>query len=239
MKPSKTFDKPKLSLNLAKLKKSGENFEVIIDPEKIVEFKNRKIEANEVLLYEKIFSDAKKGFEASSELIKNVFDTEDPLTIAKEILTNGEIQFTQEYREQKRKEKLNKIVDIIVRNAIDPRSGLPHPRGRIESAIEEARVKVDNFKDAEDQINDVIRKLKPILPIKFAIKEIEVKIPSQFAGKAYATVERFGKITKDNWLTDGSWLCTVEIPAGLQNEFFDSINKLTQGNIESKILSEK
>ena len=37
MKSFKTFDKERLSVNLARLKKAGENFEVIIDPEKILE----------------------------------------------------------------------------------------------------------------------------------------------------------------------------------------------------------
>jgi ribosome maturation protein SDO1 len=239
MRPVKTFDKDKLSLNLAKLKKNGEHFEVIIDPDKVVDYKNKKIDEREVLLYEKVFSDAKKGFEASSELIENVFGTTDAYSVATIILQTGEIQFTQEYREQKRKEKLNRILDIIVRNAIDPRSGLPHPRNRIESAIDEARIKVDDLKEPEDQIKDVLSKLKPILPIKFAVKEIQIKIGSNYGAKAYATVQSFGKILKDEWLNDGSWLCNVEIPAGMQNEFFDALNKLTQGSVESKVISER
>jgi ribosome maturation protein SDO1 len=190
-------------------------------------------------LYEKVFSDAKKGYEASTELMKTVFETESILNVSKIILDNGEIQFTQEYREQKRQEKLKRILDIIVRNAIDPRTHLPHPRNRIEAAVDEAKVRIDDFKDAEDQVNDVIHALKPILPIKFATKEIELKIPANYASKSYSVLERFGKITRNDWLNDGSLLCIIEIPAGLQNEFFDAINKLTQGNTESKVLSEK
>ena len=75
-------------------------------------------------MYEKVFSDAKKGYEASTELMKTVFETESILNVSKIILDNGEIQFTQEYREQKRQEKLKRILDIIVRNAIDPRTHL-------------------------------------------------------------------------------------------------------------------
>ena len=150
MKPTGVIDKEKASFNLAKLKKSGNVFEVIIDPEKMILYKNKKIEAREVLMYEKVFSDAKKGYEASTEIMKSVFNTENTLEVAKIILDHGEIQFTKEYRDQKRKEKINRILDIITKNAIDPKTGLPHPRNRIESAIEEARVKIDNFKEAED-----------------------------------------------------------------------------------------
>ena len=236
MKSFKTFDKERLSVNLARLKKAGENFELIIDPDKILEYRKNKAEVRDVLMYEKIFSDAKKCFEASSERLKSVFGTDNILESAKTILDQGEIQFTQEYREQKRKEKLNKILDIITRNAVDPKTGIPHPRNRIEAAIDEAKVKIDYYKDAEDQVSDIVKELQPVLPIKFAMKEIQVKIGPLYAGKAYSVVDRYGKIKMDNWQTDGSWICSVEIPAGMQNEFFDSLNKLTHGSMESKIL---
>ena len=236
MKPTGVIEKERISLNLAKLKKGGEHFEVIIDPDKIVLYRSKKAAAREVLMYEKIFSDAKKGFEASSELIGNVLGTNDILKVAETILNEGEIQFTQEYRDNKRKEKLNRIIDMITRNALDPVSGLPHPRTRIVAAMEEAKVRIDDFKSAEDQINDIVSKLKPIIPIKIGMKEIHVRIPTQYAGKSYSTVEKFGRILNDSWLTDGSWACTVEIPAGLQNDFFDALNKLTHGSVESKIL---
>ncbi|MEM2131056.1 MAG: ribosome assembly factor SBDS [Candidatus Woesearchaeota archaeon] len=240
MKNFKTFDQEKISYNLAKLKKGSDNFEIIINPDKIVEYKkNPNIDIKDVLLYEKIFSEAKKGYEASLEKIKSVFNTDDLLKVAKQILDNGEIQFTQEYREQKRQEKRNKIIEIIVRNAIDPRTGLPHPRMRIENAMEEARIKIDDLKTAEDQINNIVSKLKPILPIKLATKEIELKIYSEYGAKSYSIVERFGKIVSDNWLNNGDWLCVVEIPAGLQNDLFDALNKITKGNFESRIVREK
>jgi ribosome maturation protein SDO1 len=236
MKSFKTFDKEKVSFNLARLKKGGETFEVLIDPDRILEYRKKKIDLKETLLYEKVFSDAKKGFEASPELLKQVFGTEDHSKIAKIILDEGDIQFTQEYRDEKKREKINKILNIITKNAIDAKTGLPHPRNRIESAIEEARVTIDMFKDAEDQVEDIVNKLKPIIPIKLAMIEIQVKVPAKFTGNAYASVSKFGKIRTDNWLNDGSWLCSVEIPAGLQNEFFDELNKLTQGQVETRII---
>jgi len=45
-----------------------------------------------------------------------------------------------------------------------------------------------------------------------------------------------GTIVKDEWGDDGSWRAVVEIPAGMQAEFFDMLNKKTHGNIETKIL---
>lgn len=240
MKPVSSFDRERYSLNLAKLKKGGEMFEVVVNPDTIIDFKNKKLDdVRDAIMYEKVFYDAKKGLEASHEHMKSLFGTDDVLVMCKKIIDEGEIQFTQEYREQKRLEKRNKIIDIIVRNASDPRTGFPHPRVRIESAMEEAKVRIDDMKEAEDQVNEIVSKMKPILPIKLAIKEIEVKIPAIFGVRSYSIIEKFGKIVADNWLSDGSRLCSVEIPAGMQNDFFDALNKLTHGNVESKIVREK
>jgi len=236
MKPG-VIDKEKTPINLARYKKGGETFEIVINPEEITKYKNGKSsDIKEVVMYEKVFSDAKRGLETSPDIIERVFNTTDVKSIIKMILDHGEIQFTQEYRESKRKEKFNKILDIITRNAIDPRTGLPHPKVRIERAMEEARVRIDDLKGAEDQVNDILSALKPILPIKFAKIEVVVKIGPNHAAKAYPIVQRFGKILMDNWQNDGSWVCSVELPAGLQNDFFDELNKFTQGEVESKIV---
>ncbi|MFH0874881.1 MAG: ribosome assembly factor SBDS [archaeon] len=240
MQPIKNFSQEQVKISLARLKKGGEHFEVIIEPDKVIDYKNKKIsDVKEILRYEKIFSDARKGLAASDVAMKALFGTNDPHKVAEVILKDGEIQFTQEYRDSLRIEKRNRILDIICRNAIDPKTHLPHPRTRIEGAFEEAKIRIDEMKDAESQINDIIVKLRPILPIKFAVKEIRVKIGPSYAPKAYPVVSKFGKIKIDNWMSDGSWLCTVEIPAGIQNDFFDALNKLTKGEAETTIVSEK
>jgi ribosome maturation protein SDO1 len=239
MKAIFSVDREKISINVARLKKGGENFEVVINPDRVIDFKKGKIEnVREVLMYEKIFYDAKKGLEASHDHMITLFETADPLKVAKIILDHGEIQFTQEYRENKRKEKFNKITDILVRNAVDPRTNLPHPRTRIEAALEEAKIKVDDFKDAEEHIQDIVHKLMPILPIKFSTKEIQIRIMPLYASKAHPIMTRYAKILSDHWQSDGSWLCTVEIPAGMQNDLFDALNKLTHGSVESKVVRE-
>ncbi|NTV23388.1 MAG: ribosome assembly factor SBDS [Nanoarchaeota archaeon] len=239
MKPIKSYDQEPVSFNLAKLKRGGEHFEVVIDPDKIIDYKKGKItEVREVLQVVDVFSDAKRAMIASHDHIKSIFGTSDMLVVAKIILDQGDVQFTQEYRENKRAEKRNKILDIIVRNAVDPRTGFPHPRTRIENAFEEAKIKIDDMKDAEDQVQHIVSALKPILPIKFAMKEIEVIVPPPYATKAYPVIERYGKIISDNWLGNGSFNCVVDLPAGLQNDFFDAINKFTKGEVTIKVLRE-
>ena len=151
MKGFQTFDRERVSFNLAKLKKGGETFEIAIDPDLAIDLKHGKdVDMRDVLKSEDIFSDAKKGTLASESKMHELFNTSDPLKVAEAIINDGQIQLSSEYREKLREEKKNKIVNIIHRNAIDPKTNLPHPPQRIENAFKEAKVHIDEFKKAEE-----------------------------------------------------------------------------------------
>jgi ribosome maturation protein SDO1 len=45
-----------------------------------------------------------------------------------------------------------------------------------------------------------------------------------------------GRVTREEWQSDGSWIGLVEIPAGLQVEFYDKLNARTKGNVEIKTI---
>lgn len=240
--PKLTFDKERVSFNLARLKTHGQNFEIVVDPDLAVSFKERQsagrptdIDIRDILKSEEIFNDASQGKLAPEHLFKEIFNTEDVLGIALQILKKGEIQITAEHRAKVREQKKKKIIEIIHRNGIDPRSGLPHPIARLDSAIEQAKVKIDEFQKAEDQVNDVVHQLNPIIPIKFEKKKVLVKVFPEHAARIYGFFKRWNILT-ENWNSDGSLSVTVEIPAGLQNEFFDKLNSMTQGGNETKIL---
>ncbi len=230
----------KIHLNLARLKKAGHNFEIDVDSDKAIEFKGgANISIRDVLKVEKVFHDAKKGLLASEKAMEQTFGTSDPLEVAKVIIQKGEIQLTAEYRKKMKENKRKKILNIIHANAVDPKTGLPHPMVRLENAIEEARIKIDEFKSEEQQVEEIVKLLRPILPIKFEIREIAIRIGSKFAGKAYSVVKNFGKVKKDEWANDGSWMCVLEMPAGLQNDLMDKLNGLTHGTVDMKILNKK
>ncbi|MBU4283826.1 MAG: ribosome assembly factor SBDS [Nanoarchaeota archaeon] len=235
-----TYGKERFSINLARLKKGGQNFEVVINSDNAIAFKQGKNIAIEgVITNEKIFADAKKGLLASEKLVQQLFNTTDVKEVAKIIIKDGEIQLTAEYKQKLREEKKKRIINFIHANGVDPKTGLPHPVTRIENAFEEAKIHIDEFKSEEKQIDEILKKLRVILPIKFEIDEIEIKIPASYAAKMYSVVKSFSRITKDEWLNDGSWKCIVEIPAGLKQDFFDKLNSMTHGEIETKILKTK
>ncbi len=215
----------------------GKDFEVYLDPDKALMYKEgRKKDLNNILVVEEIFSDAKKGERAkSSDLIK-VFGTTDIMQILEVILKKGKIQLTTEQRRKKVEEKRKQIINLIHRETIDPRTKAPHTIERISNALDEAKVKIDPFKDAEEQLPEIIKKIKLILPIKFEKVKIAIKIPSEYAYKAYGTLKNIG-IQQEQWLKNGDLVVVVEMPAGAQGEFYHKLNKLTNGNNETKIIS--
>ena len=237
-----TYDKERVHFNLGRLKTHGQTFEVVVDPDLAIAFKESlhsknadAIDIQDVLKSEEIFSDASQGVFAPESEFMEIFSTEDVLEIAKQILTKGEIQITAEHRSKIRDMKKKKIIDIIHREAIDPRTNLPHPPNRIEAAIDDSKAKIDEYKKAEDQVKDVVHAINAILPIKFDHKRIVVTVYSDDAKKMYGFFNKWNK-QNEAWNDDGSLTVTVEIPAGLQNEFFDELNGMTHGGNETKII---
>lgn len=218
--------------------KDNSRFEIFVDAEKAYEFREGKIkEIRQVLAADEIFKDAKKGERHKEETLIKYFGTTDPFEIAKQIITLGEVPVTTELRRKLAKEKEKKIIAIILRESIDPRTNAPHTKVRIENALEQVKIHIDPFKSAETQVDAVIDVLRPVLPIKFKKLKIAVKVPAEYAQKGYGILKEFG-IKKEEWTKTGSLIVVVEIPAGIQMEFYNKINSFTHGNVETRVLEE-
>lgn len=222
---------------IARLKTHGDKYEILVDCDSALAFRSGKnIDINDILASQKVFTDAKRGIVASQHRMMEIFGTEDNAEIAKIILKKGEVQITAEHKQHELDDKRKQILAYIHRNGVDPKTHLPHPPQRIELAFAEAKVHIDEHKPVMEQVQEIMKKLQPILPIKFERKEMSIRIPSQYAGKTYSVIKGLSHIIKEEWLTDGSWKAVVEIPAGMQTELFDKLNSMTHGSVESETL---
>ncbi|RLI06008.1 ribosome assembly factor SBDS [Candidatus Bathyarchaeota archaeon] len=222
---------------LARLVTSGERFEIMVNPDKALQYKlGKSIPISQILVYDSVFKDVSKGERVSEEKLKRVFKTTDPIQIAKIILDKGELQLTTEQRRKLIEDKKKQIITFISKHCADPRTGLPHPPLRIEQALSQAKVSIDPFKNAEEQAKEIIQALRPILPLKIEAASIEVKIPPQYAQASYGTLKSFGSIKKEQWLSDGSLVVVIEVPAGLQGAFLEKMGNLTKGTVQTKFL---
>jgi ribosome maturation protein SDO1 len=248
---------------IGRIEKSGRVFEMLMDPEKAWEAKklireeidNRlkagkeksRLTVEELLNDQKIdlelifesftvFEDLRRGKKATDGDMEVVFNTSDGMIIAGHVLLEGEIHWTKTQREEEKQKKLKQIITIISKNAINPQNNKPHPYQRIEKAIEEAHVKIDLMRSAEEQVDDIVKNIRAIIPIKIEQVDMAIKIPTAFTAKGYHIVAQYVQIKKEEWQSDGSWVAVVSLPAGLQMELIDKLNKLTHGRVQTKIL---
>lgn len=222
---------------IARIEKGGECFEVLVKPDAVQKIRDGKeVDVLSQLAIDEVFRDAHKGSKASSEKMKEFFETDEPIAVAKILIQKGEIQLTTEQRRQMQEQKRRQIVQYIAANAINPQTGAPHPPQRIEIAMEEAKVHVDPFKPTDVQVNEVLKAIKPLIPISMERVQIAFKIPALYAGKGYAEVRKLGDLARESWQNDGSFLGVIEIPAGMQSEILDHLNHLTKGSVETKLL---
>ncbi len=221
---------------VARLEKNGERFEVLIDPKKGPEWKaGRKPDFENVLLVEEIFKDANKGERQTAAALTKTFASTDPVAIAQRILKEGELQVTTEQKRKMLEEKRLKVIALIARNCMDPKAKAPHPPARIERALEEARYRFDPFKSAEEQVDAAVESIREIIPISFEKMKVAVKIPAEHAARGYGALKEYS-IQREEWGNDGSLMAVVEIPAGIQGEFYNHLNKLTGGSVQTKQL---
>ncbi len=223
---------------IARYTKDNEHFEILVKPEKALDYRNGKIAGiTEVLAAETIYSDANKGTRAPEDGIKKAFGTTDTLKVADFIIKKGQLQLTTDQRRKMVEDKRRQIVDYISRQAVDPKTNLPHPPMRIENAMEQIRYPIDPYKSIEEQARDIIKLLRPILPLKVEQMSIGVHIPAQHAQRAYGALKGFGVIKREEWRSDGSWAGVLEMPAGSYASFLNKLGEVTKGSGEAKVIS--
>jgi len=224
---------------VARLESHGERFEILVDPDMAALVRQgQKVEIEDVVAALNVFGNASKATRASDEALTKVFGTTNFEAVARRIIEKGEIHLTSDQRKHMVEEKRRQVINFIARNAVNPQTGHPHPPTRIEMAMEEARVNIDPFKHVEEQVKEVVKALRPLLPIRFEELRLAIKIPPDFAARAFGDIAAASTMEKDEWLKDGSWVCVVRIPAGIQGEFYDLINKLSKGEGQVKILNQ-
>ncbi|MDV3277243.1 MAG: ribosome assembly factor SBDS [Nitrososphaerales archaeon] len=222
--------KESTKLTSVRLVLEGQHFEILVNPDAALSFKQGKnVEPSQVIVIDEVYSDSTKGLRAGSEKLRKFLNTDDEAKAALEVLKRGELNLTQEQRKRLTEEKRRAIIAIISKNFVDPKTMLPHPPLRIDHAMQEARVAVDPFQDANEQTKVVIEKLRTILPLKSEKVKLQVKVAPQYSGQTIGILKNFGDILKEDWGADGTLSAIVEIPAGGQPGLLDRLGSTTKG----------
>ncbi len=222
---------------VARWEHQGSRFEVLVDPQAVQDIKDGKtVDLSDKLALDQVFKDARKGDKISEEHLEKVFHTRSIPEIALEIVRKGEVQVTTEQRHQLQEAKYRQIVSQIARNAMNPQTGAPHPPARIEAAMKEAKVHVDPFRPADQQMQEILAKLRPLLPIRLDTVKVRIRVKGQDYPKVIGELKGLGRIGEESWVADGSWMGVIEIPAGVQTELYSKLNARTKGTAEATLV---
>ena len=162
----------KMVNTIARIKKMGKDFEVMVDLDNALKFKkglSTSIEAES----NRVFSDSKRGLSAPNSDLMTAFGTNDVSAITQVIVKKGEILVTQEHRDEEREKKIKQVVDLIVRSATD-QNGRPYTPDKIKSSLEQAHVNIKNG-PVDSQIKDIITELSKLIPIRLETKEKKLR----------------------------------------------------------------
>jgi ribosome maturation protein SDO1 len=222
---------------VARIESHGERFEILVDPDIAAKIRQGAlIEVEDAVAALYIFENASQAEKASDDSLKKVFGTTSFEEIAKKILLKGEIHLTAEQRRAMIAEKRRQVIFFIARNAINPQTGHPHPPHRIEMAMDEVKVNIDPFKSLEELVKETMKLLRPLIPIKFEEVRVAIRVPADYAPRAFGELQSAATIEQQEWQKDGSWICVVSIPAGIQNEFYELVNKISRGEADTKLI---
>ena len=212
----------------ARLRHGSKTFETMVDLDSAMKIrKGESSDVNEAIRDTTIWKDLKKGMRVGENDLKEAFGTTEFNHIVERIIKKGDLEVTQEYRDEALETKKKQVVDFLIRNAVDARTNRPFTPDMIESAIKQAGVKIEN-QPVDKQIKGIIETLKKAIPIKIETKKIKIKIPAEHTGRAYGLIQDYKE--KENWLSDGSLEVILDIPIGIQSDFYDKLNNITHGS---------
>ncbi|MDY6762060.1 MAG: ribosome assembly factor SBDS [Candidatus Nanohaloarchaea archaeon] len=209
------------------------DFEILVDPDEAFAYRRGEIESfDRVLFVQEIFTDAAAAEKASMENIEDAFGTRNVVEAAEELFEQGEMALTTDQKNQLREEKRKQVVSIIARRAMNPQTNAPHPPQRIENAMDEAGVQVDAMRDAEEQVQEVLDAIRPKIPISMEEKEMAIRVPSKYSGKAYGKIQEMSsEVLEEEWGND-AFMARVRIPAGVSTTLMETLEEMTSGEVE-------
>jgi ribosome maturation protein SDO1 len=226
-----------VDVTVAKFSFEGEKFEIMVKPDPALDYKmGKKKDISAILVSEEIYTDSGKGTKPSAEKLLKAFKTEDLTEIAKIIMEKGDLNLTTDQRRKMIDDKRKQIVEFIVKTYVDPRTHLPHPPLRVELAMKDGRVSVDPQKSVDEQVKDIVEKLRSIIALKSENMNLEITIPAQYASQSYAVLKSVGSLKKEEWQNNGSLKAILEIPAAARPNVIDRLGSITKGSASVEVM---
>lgn len=220
---------------LCRIKKGGMHFETMCVAGMVEKFREGKATKDEVLVANEIYKDCKTGDRPSAAELEAAFGKADLDACMDELLEKGEFQLTAAERKHKTDEKTAQILTFIHQNFLDPGTGLPHPVTRIENALKTVKgLKVEPFRSAESQAQELVKKIKDVLPMVKSEMEGTVSVPLKLLGAVGGLLHKLCTVRKES-ATDENGLFWVTFLPGEHDHILTELSRATKGQFELKL----
>ncbi|HSB84377.1 MAG TPA: ribosome assembly factor SBDS [Nitrosarchaeum sp.] len=215
----------------------GEKFEILVKPDPALDYKmGKKKDISAILISDEIYTDSGKGTKPSTEKLLKAFKTDDVNEIAEIMLRKGDLNLTTDQRRKMLDEKRKQIISFIAKTYVDPKTHLPHPPIRIEQALKDGKITIEPQKNVDEQVPDIVEKLRSIIALKSENLDLEITIPAQYASQSYAVLKSVGSLKKEEWQNNGSLKAILEIPAGARPNVIDRLGSITKGSATVEVM---
>eukprot|EP00126_Sphaerothecum_destruens_P005850 Sdes_comp19080_c0_seq1m9707 len=126
------------------------------------------------------------------------------------------------------------LVNYLHKYFINPKTNTPHPVTRLELALDEMKAKIDPEIAVDRQIQDILKKLTEIIPMKKSEMDATLTVPTKVAGSVQGIIHKYSKMKSENWSSTG---CTWEISLvpGDYDHFISDLTKATKGEFQFEV----
>jgi len=222
---------------LVRYNSHGFRFEMVVNPEEAWLFKQGDdIAIDDIVEGFIIYENFSRGLKANDEDLEKVFGTSEDREVVKRMLQKGELQITEDQRKEFLKEKREEILEYLVKHAVNPRTKSPHPKQRIENAIDKAGVRINRDESTEDQAHRIIDQLATTLPMQIESATIEFVVPPKDTGPLYGFIQGSGEVVNESWGTDGTLTMMLRVPAGMVAPLLEEISDKSKGRVRSTVV---
>ena len=213
--------------------KGDKTFEILVEPEpaKAAKFNDEDFDMPRLMFVQEVFTDADKGERASPDQLEAEFGTRQVMEAAQEVFEKGDMQLTTDQKDKMREDKRKQVVNMIARRVMNPKTGNPHPPQRVENALEEAGFNADAMQDVEEQFQEAIESIRPIIPVSLDKKTVAIKIPNDVAGKAYDVLNRKAEMKEEQWGNE-YFFTKITLPAGVLTELMEELQEMASGEVQ-------
>lgn len=221
---------------LVRMKKGKTTYEVMVQEGMVNKFRDGAVNRlDDVVVTQTVWLNASKGLKASSDQLKQSFETDDVQAVLETILRRGEAQESAAERKDKLDSKRQEIITAIQKNYIAP-DGRPLPVVRIGNALDQIKPRIDVDVDAERQVSAMLPKLTAVMPMKKSAGGMEgtISVPTHLAGAVSSAIRKHATVHREVYGDRAKF--DVEIHA--YDLLMKDLGRVTKGQYELSISSQ-